>query len=73
MIPLFINGIHELKEKIFNKRFNKLSEEIHDIERKITLFHAKIIQDFKFKSDDIIVGFHGQTIYHNSEEKISNN
>ena len=66
------NGIHELKEKIFNKQdLDKLSKELHDIERKITLYHAKIIQDFKFKSDDIIVGFHGQTIYHNSKEQIS--
>ena len=44
-----------------------------NIERKITLFHAtvckKIINDFSFDID--LIGFHGQTIFHNANEKIS--
>jgi anhydro-N-acetylmuramic acid kinase len=44
-----------------------------DIERKITLFHAfvckKIISDNSFDID--FIGFHGQTIFHNANEKIS--
>ena len=44
-----------------------------DIERKITLFHAsickKIIRDYSTNID--LIGFHGQTIFHNANEKIS--
>jgi len=44
-----------------------------NIERKITLFHAfvckKIISDHSLNID--LIGFHGQTIFHNANEKIS--
>jgi len=44
-----------------------------DIERKITLFHAsickKIISSNAVNID--LIGFHGQTIFHNAKEKIS--
>ena len=49
----------------------KFTNEILELERKITIFHAKIIQEFDLNKDSLI-GFHGQTIYHNSLEKISN-
>ena len=43
------------------------------LERKITLFHAsickKIIRDYSSNID--LIGFHGQTIFHNANEKIS--
>jgi anhydro-N-acetylmuramic acid kinase len=66
------SSIHSLKEKIFKiEDLIKLSKELLDLERKITLFHAKIINDFKFNDNEILIGFHGQTIYHNSEKKIS--
>jgi anhydro-N-acetylmuramic acid kinase len=46
---------------------------LNDLERKITLFHAsvcnKIISDYSFDID--LIGFHGQTIFHNANEKIS--
>jgi len=46
---------------------------ISELERKITLFHAtvckKIISDHSFNID--LIGFHGQTIFHNANEKIS--
>ena len=65
-------NIHSLKDKIFNsKDLIKLSEDIKDLERKITFFHAKVIKEMALENKDILVGFHGQTIYHNSEEKIS--
>ena len=48
---------------------NKLAE----LERKITLFHAivckKVIADYSSNID--LIGFHGQTIFHNANEKIS--
>ena len=65
------NQIHGLKEKIHNfGDLKKYSKELNDLERKITLFHARIINKLDIKSIDI-VGFHGHTIYHNPSEKIS--
>ena len=63
--------IHNLKEKI-NKieDLNTYNKELTDLERKITIFHAEIIKKLNL-SNDTIIGFHGQTIYHNPEEKIS--
>ncbi|WP_415314063.1 anhydro-N-acetylmuramic acid kinase [Candidatus Pelagibacter sp. Uisw_106] len=49
------------------------SDKIKELERKITLFHAKISKEI-IKSIGIdvdLVGFHGQTIFHNALEKIS--
>ena len=63
--------IHTLKEKIHNIfHLEKFDSELNDLERKITIFHAEIIKEFKI-DDETIVGFHGQTIYHNFKEKIS--
>ena len=63
--------IHSLKEKIHKvEHLNKFKKEIDELERKITIFHAKIISELDVSSDTL-VGFHGQTIYHNSNEKIS--
>ncbi len=59
--------INSPKDIILNSKI------INDIERKITLFHAKIcnkvIQKNSIEID--LVGFHGQTIIHNAEQKIS--
>ena len=64
--------IHTLKENIFNiNDLKKYSQELANLERKITLFHAKVIKEFEVQIDDFIVGFHGQTIYHNAKEKNS--
>ncbi len=63
--------IHSLKEKIHRiEHLKTFSEEISNLERRITIFHAEIIKELNI-SDETIVGFHGQTIYHNSKEKIS--
>ena len=65
--------IHNLKEKINNLNDLKiLTKELSDLEKKITLFHAKVIKEINDDKKIDIVGFHGQTIYHNSQEKISN-
>ena len=67
------NSIHDIKEKINNtKDLAILANELQLIEKKITLFHidaAKDLLNKKMKID--LIGFHGQTIYHNSKEKTS--
>ena len=49
------------------------SIKLSELERKITLFHAsvckKVISDYSYNID--LIGFHGQTIFHNANEKIS--
>jgi len=65
-------NIHSLKQKIHNKtHIKKLNKDLKDLERKITIFHAKTIEDLLSDNEVNIIGFHGQTIYHNSGEKIS--
>ena len=64
-------NIHNLKEKIHKiSHLEEFDNELNDLERKITIFHAEIIKELKI-DDETIVGFHGQTIYHNIKEKIS--
>ena len=71
----------EIYEELVNTR-NKINSSkdlginsniLADIERKITLFHAsvckKIINNKHINID--LIGFHGQTIFHNASEKIS--
>ena len=63
--------IHNLKEKIHKiEHLDKYKNEIDNLERSITIFHAEIIKQLN-TSENIIIGFHGQTIYHNPNEKIS--
>ena len=65
--------IHGLKEIIYSiKDLKKYSRELLDLERRVTLFHAKIINEIEGAKKIDIIGFHGQTMYHNSKEKISN-
>ena len=67
-------NLHNLREKIFNfGDLKKNEKEINNLEKEITLFHAKIVNKILEKTDKKIdfLGFHGQTIYHNSQEKIS--
>ena len=64
--------IHELKQKILNTQdLNTYTTDLKSLEKKITLFHAKVIKDISKNIKIDLVGFHGQTIYHNSYEKIS--
>ena len=61
------NKINSANDIILN---SKLTD---DIERKITLFHAKICNKIINKNGNEIdlVGFHGQTIFHDAKQKIS--
>ena len=47
--------------------------EIKDIEREITLFHANVVNEIlnNNKIDVDLLGFHGQTIFHDSKKKIT--
>jgi len=70
-------NIHNLKNKINNsKDLENLSKELESLEKEITLFHAEVIKEIingseigGFNID--LIGFHGQTIFHNAKEKIS--
>ena len=67
-------NIHNLKEKINNsKDLKNLSEKIQPLEKEITLFHLKVVNEIIENSETNIdfLCFHGQTIFHNAKEKIS--
>ena len=64
--------IHKIKESISKMQdLLKYSSDIEELEREITNFHLNIALK---TSKDIyydLIGFHGHTIYHNVDEKIS--
>ena len=71
----------ELRQKLIDIRpkiqkpehLEKYSIEIREIEREITLFHANVVNEIlnisKLNID--LLGFHGHTIFHDSDKKIS--
>ncbi len=67
-------NIHNLKEKINDpKDLTILLKKIELLEKEITLFHADVVRKIikESKSNIELIGFHGQTIFHNAKEKIS--
>ena len=63
-----------IREKITDsEKLKRYLDEINDLEKKITLFHAKAVTEtFKMaKSTVDLIGFHGQTIFHDPEKKIT--
>ena len=67
-------SIHYLKDRINElKDLKNLSKEIQILEKEITLFHIDVVKEVikGTKSNIDIVGFHGQTIFHNGKKKIS--
>ena len=68
------NNLKDLKEKInYKKDIQTYKDQITEIEKEITNLHAEAVKKILKKNPNKIdiVGFHGQTIYHNFDEKIS--
>ena len=66
--------LSKLRDKIKKSLdLKKFSKDIKNIEKKITLFHAKAANQIMKKTNVNVdlIGFHGQTIYHNAKDKIS--
>ena len=64
--------IHKLRDNIQEMRdLLKNSVEIEKLEREITYFHADIANKLSKKFKFELIGFHGHTIYHASNEHIS--
>ncbi len=71
----------KIRQKILNTRAKilvpdhliKYESEIKDIEREITLFHSNVVKEIlnNNKIDVDLLGFHGQTIFHDSKKKIT--
>ena len=56
-----------------SKDLKKYHKTLKSIEKELTIFHAKAVNEIlkKKKTNVNLVGFHGQTIFHNPEEKIT--
>ena len=64
--------IHKLRDNIQEiSDLLKNSFEIEELERQITYFHADIATKLSKKFDFELIGFHGHTIYHDSNINIS--
>ena len=69
-----IQKILNIRDKISHpEELIKYLDEIKDLEREITLFHAKAVEETLdiSKSSVDLIGFHGQTIFHDSEKKVT--
>ena len=68
------NELITLRDKIKNSMdLKKYQKEIKSIEKELTIFHAESVEKILKKTQVNVdfIGFHGQTIFHNSKEKIS--
>ncbi len=64
--------IYRVKENISEMQdLLKFSSDIEELEIQITNFHADIANKISKEIDFDLIGFHGHTIYHNCDERIS--
>jgi len=64
----------KLRSLIFNEDdLHKYSKDVNQLERELTIFHSKIVNKISEKYQDKIdlIGFHGQTIFHEPNISIS--
>ena len=69
-----VQKLLEIRDKILNSEdLGRYFSEIKDLEREVTLFHFKAVNETieKFNSNIDLIGFHGQTIFHDPKKKIS--
>ncbi len=68
------NRLIEVRDLISNKiDLINFSKELKDLERDLTIFHGEVVTKIssKYNGNIDLIGFHGQTIFHDSEQKIS--
>ena len=71
---IIYNNITALRDKIkSSKDLKKHQKQIKAVEKEITIFHAKAVNEIlkKKKVNIDFIGFHGQTIFHNDDKKIT--
>ena len=81
LLDIYFEYGDKIRQKILNIRGKivvsdhliEYESEIKDIEREITLFHANVVGEIlsNNKINVDLLGFHGQTIFHDSKEKIT--
>jgi len=67
-------NLTNLRDKInSSKDLKKHKKQIKSVEKEITIFHAKAVNEIlkKKKTNVDFIGFHGQTIFHKAGEKIT--
>ena len=72
------NNLHQRLTDLRNlilveEDLRKYSSRLSELEREITIFHSKVVNEISSKYNEEIdfIGFHGQTIFHNPEKKIT--
>tara|TARA_B100001093_G_scaffold350007_1_gene334576 strand:+ start:1040 stop:2191 length:1152 start_codon:yes stop_codon:yes gene_type:complete len=71
---IFYKKLVNLRNLICNKDdLLKYSNDLNELEKEFTIFHSKIINDIslKYKEEIDIIGFHGQTIFHDPKIGVS--
>jgi len=72
--PNIYQNLTKLRDKIkSSKDLKKHNKKIKSAEKEITIFHAELVNEILKKTRHNIdfIGFHGQTIFHSAEEKIT--